>query len=156
MTEEGTLWLEYPSRGGASPDVRVTVEPETAKYFYRHSVWMHDGDGWPWVAASGVEGASAVTISGLKPGQFTIRLHFAEPNDDATSRKFAITFGEQSVVSSMDIREAADGAMRSIVREVRRVNVDTDLRINLMAIEGKTLLCGVELIRDHPVTPNSN
>ncbi|MBI2480864.1 MAG: PQQ-binding-like beta-propeller repeat protein, partial [Planctomycetia bacterium] len=98
MTEEGTLWLEYPSRGGASPDVRVSVEPESAEYFYRHSVWMHDGEGWPWVAASGVEGASAVTISGLKPGQYTVRLHFAEPNDDSTSRKFSVAIGGQSAI----------------------------------------------------------
>ncbi|HUG69234.1 MAG TPA: malectin domain-containing carbohydrate-binding protein, partial [Pirellulaceae bacterium] len=148
MTEGGTLWLEYPSRGGASPDVRVTVEPETAAYFYRHSVWMHDGEGWPWVAASGLEGASAVTIGGLKPGQFTVRLHFAEPYDDSTSRKFAITFGGQAAVSSMDVRDAAGGAMRSVVREFRGVDVDTELRVNLMAIQGKTLLCGAELIRE--------
>jgi outer membrane protein assembly factor BamB len=148
MTEDGTLWLEYPSRGGASPDVRVAVEPETASYFYRHSVWMHEGEGWPWVAASGVEGASAVTISGLKPGQFTVRLHFAEPDESLTTRKFSVTYAEQTAVASLDIRESAGGAMRSVVREFRGVNVDTDLRISLAAIEGKTLLCGVELIRD--------
>ncbi|MEX0819415.1 MAG: PQQ-binding-like beta-propeller repeat protein, partial [Pirellulaceae bacterium] len=72
MTEEGTLWLEHPSRGGASPDVRVTVEPEAVDNFYKHSVWMRGGDGWPWVAASGIEGASAITIGGLKPGVFTV------------------------------------------------------------------------------------
>lgn len=148
MTEDGTLWLEYPSRGGASPDVRVSVEPETASYFYRHSVWMHEGEGWPWVAASGVEGASAVTISGLKPGQFTVRLHFAEPDVSLTTRKFSVTYAEQAAIASLDIRESAGGAMRSVVRELRGVNVDTDLRISLAAIEGKTLLCGVELIRD--------
>jgi outer membrane protein assembly factor BamB len=148
MTEDGTLWLEYPSRGGASPDVRVSVEPETASYFYRHSVWMHEGEGWPWVAASGVEGASAVTISGLKPGQFTVRLHFAEPDESLTTRRFSVTYAEQAAVASLDIRESAGGAMRSVVRELRGVNVDTDLRISLAAIEGKTLLCGVELIRD--------
>jgi outer membrane protein assembly factor BamB len=148
MTEDGTLWLEYPSRGGASPDVRVAVEPETASYFYRHSVWMHEGEGWPWVAASGVEGASAVTISGLKPGQFTVRLHFAEPDESLTTRRFSVTYAEQTAIASLDIRESAGGAMRSVVRELRGVNVDTDLRISLAAIEGKTLLCGVELIRD--------
>lgn len=148
MTEDGTLWLEYPSRGGASPDVRVSVEPETASYFYRHSIWMHEGEGWPWVAASGVEGASAVTISGLKPGQFTVRLHFAEPEESLTTRKFSVTYAEPAAIASLDIRESAGGAMRSHVREFRGVNVDTDLRISLAAIEGKTLLCGVELIRD--------
>ena len=45
-------------------------------------------------------------------------------------------------------REAAGGAMRSLVREFREVSIATDLRVNLTAIEGQTLLCGIELIRD--------
>ncbi|MDA1052340.1 MAG: PQQ-binding-like beta-propeller repeat protein [Planctomycetota bacterium] len=148
MTEEGTLWLEYPSRGGASPDVRVSVEPDTAAYFYQHSVWMHDGEGWPWVAASGVEGASSVTISGLKPGQFTVRLHFAEPDDKTTNRKFAVAIAKQPAIASLDIRESAHGAMRSVVRDFRGVDAGPDLRVDLTAIEGNTLLSGIELIRD--------
>jgi len=150
MTEAGTLWLEYPSRGGASPDVRVSVEPETAQYFYQHSVWMRGGDGWPWIAASGVEGTSSVTIGGLKPGQFTVRMHFAEPNEKSTIRKFDVTIDGLSAIASLDIRESAHGAMRSLVREFRGVDAGADLRIDLTAREGKTLLCGIELIRETP------
>ncbi|MBC8352905.1 MAG: PQQ-binding-like beta-propeller repeat protein [Planctomycetes bacterium] len=148
MTAEGTLWLEYPSRGGTSPDVRISVEPESAQYFYQHSLWMHDGEGWPWVGASGVEGASAVTINGLRPGNFTIRLHFSEPNDKPSNRTFAVSFDEQPAITNLDVREAAGGAMRSVVREFRGVKVDTDLRIGLTSLEGKTLFSGIEMIRD--------
>jgi len=148
MTEEGTLWLEHPTRGGASPDVRVSVEPDSASYFYQHSVWMQGGQGWPWVAASGVEGASAVTISGLKPGHFTVRLHFAERNATSMLRKFDITINDQAAVASMNVYESAGGPMRSVVREVRAVEVGGEVRVALDSLTGETLLCGIELIRE--------
>ncbi|MCB9941575.1 MAG: PQQ-binding-like beta-propeller repeat protein [Planctomycetaceae bacterium] len=148
MTPEGTLWLEYPSRGGTSPAVQVTVEPETAEYFYQHSVWMRGGDGWPWVAASGVEGASAITIGGLKPGSYSIRLHFAERSDGLRRRKLNVTVGEQLVIPSLDISEAAGGSLRSLVKEIHGTTNGTDLRFELETIEGRTLLSGVELIRE--------
>ncbi|MEO8498512.1 MAG: hypothetical protein ABI614_25900, partial [Planctomycetota bacterium] len=150
MTPEGTLWLEHPSRGGASPDVRVSVQPDTATYFYQHSVWMRGGEGWPWVAASGVEGASAITISGLRPGRFTVRLHFAELDEKLLPREFSVTVGEQQAIANLDVGESAGGAMRSIVQELREVQAGTDLRIALTTIEGKTLLSGIELIREEP------
>jgi hypothetical protein len=100
------------------------------------------------VAASGVEGASAVTIGGLKPGRFTIRLHFAELNEKVPQRRFAVALGEQPAIASLDVRESAGGAMRSILRELRGVQAGTDLRVDLTAIEGQTLLSGIELIRE--------
>ncbi|MFA6561718.1 MAG: PQQ-binding-like beta-propeller repeat protein [Verrucomicrobiia bacterium] len=62
MTRDGTLWLDWPSVGGPSPDVRVRVTPETAEPFYRHALWMKGGEGWPWVFASGIKGARKIEI----------------------------------------------------------------------------------------------
>ncbi|HUT95689.1 MAG TPA: PQQ-binding-like beta-propeller repeat protein [Thermoguttaceae bacterium] len=61
-TEDGTLWLDYPSVGGPSPDVPVHVAPEEAPSYYRHSLWIQGGRGWPWVTASGVQGVSTIRI----------------------------------------------------------------------------------------------
>ncbi|MFH1269256.1 MAG: PA14 domain-containing protein, partial [Planctomycetota bacterium] len=61
-TREGTLWLDYPSVGGPSPNVPVRVDPEEPRWFYRHSLWMQGGEGWPWVTASGAEGVRSITI----------------------------------------------------------------------------------------------
>ena len=52
---EGTLWLDYPSRGGPSPKVSVTVSPNDVRWFCRHSSVMK-GAGLKWVGASGGEG----------------------------------------------------------------------------------------------------
>ena len=57
MSPEGTLWLDYPSRGGPSPQLSLEVAPQSVEYFYQHSLFVDgDSEAWPWVAASGVEG----------------------------------------------------------------------------------------------------
>jgi hypothetical protein len=65
MTADGTLWLDWPSVGGPSPDVRVQVTPATVEPFYRHSLWMKGGSGWPWVFASGIKGVQSVRLETL-------------------------------------------------------------------------------------------
>lgn len=62
MARDGTLWLDWPSVGGPSPDVVVRVEPETAVPFYRHALWMQGGESQPWVFASGIQGVRFVRI----------------------------------------------------------------------------------------------
>jgi len=62
IVEDGTLWLDYPSVGGPSPEVPVSVAPEKPEFYYRHSLWMKGGRAWPWVVASGVKGVRSVTI----------------------------------------------------------------------------------------------
>jgi len=62
MTRDGTLWLDWPSVGGPSPDVPVQVAPADARPFYRHALRMKGGEGWPWVAASGIQGVRSVRI----------------------------------------------------------------------------------------------
>jgi hypothetical protein len=62
MSPDGTLWLDWPNVGGPSPDVRVQVNPGTVQTFYRHSLWMKGGQGWPWVYGSGIKGVRSVRI----------------------------------------------------------------------------------------------
>ncbi|MEA2062135.1 MAG: PQQ-binding-like beta-propeller repeat protein, partial [Gemmatimonadota bacterium] len=61
MAGNGTLWLDYPSRGGSSPDVPVIVEAENPQWFCRHSSRVEAGE-LRWVAASGVRGISSLTV----------------------------------------------------------------------------------------------
>jgi hypothetical protein len=59
---DGTLWLDCPSVGGPSPNVPVQIASEGARPYYRHSLGMQGGESWPWVFASGVEGARQLRI----------------------------------------------------------------------------------------------
>jgi len=62
VAEDGTLWLDFPSVGGPSPEVPIEVTPPEARWYYRHSLWSEGGSGWPWVTASGVEGVRSIRI----------------------------------------------------------------------------------------------
>ncbi|MBP86695.1 MAG: hypothetical protein CMJ64_08265 [Planctomycetaceae bacterium] len=149
MTEEGTLWLDYPARGGPSPDLKVQVQPDSATYFYRHSAWMRGGDGWPWVAASGVQGAKKIVVSGLTPGQFTVRLSFVEPEaNEIGKRVFDVKLNGQAVGSQFDVAAVAKGNMKSVVHETRSIGSEGELIVELIPRAGKTLLSGIEIISD--------
>jgi hypothetical protein len=147
MTRAGTLWLDYPSVGGPSPAVSITVEPATTKYFYQHSLWIEGGQGWPWVVASGATGLSAITVDGLKPDEFLVRLYFAEPELVAVGRRaFDVSLQGQRVLEAFDLAAAAGGSLRGVVREFREVASDGRLRIEFQPKAGQPLLCGLELI----------
>jgi len=62
VAEDGTLWLDFPSVGGPSPEVPVHMTPESPDCFYRHSMWMDDDAKLPWVIASGVKGIRTIRI----------------------------------------------------------------------------------------------
>ena len=147
MTHDGTLWLDYPSRGGPSPEVKVDVRPDTAAYFYRHSLWMKGGSGWPWVAASGVEGATSVKISGLRQGDFTVRLFFADPEcENPGERVFDIVVNGQTLAERYDIVGTAGARMKSTTIECESVPVDDSLEVQLRPRAGQPILSGVEVL----------
>ncbi len=58
--DDGTLWMEYPSVGGPSPDIAVRVDGQPR--WFRHHSSRIDGEGETWVAASGVEGVERVVV----------------------------------------------------------------------------------------------
>ena len=150
VDERGTMWLDYPSIGGSSPDVDVKVTGDNPRYFRNHSNQIH-GKGLKWVAASGVEGASEVVIT--LPGKvkesrnFTVRLHFAEPAaQSAGHRLMNVALQGTGVLTDFDVAKEAGGTNRTLVKEFKNVAVRGDLKISLRAKTGQTVLCGVELI----------
>ncbi len=66
--ENGTLWLEFPSIGGPSPDVPVRVECKDPQWL-RHDSSLVEGQ-YNWITASGVTGIREVRIRMfLQPGR---------------------------------------------------------------------------------------
>ncbi|MHB8898866.1 MAG: outer membrane protein assembly factor BamB family protein [Thermoguttaceae bacterium] len=147
MTDAGTLWLDYPSRGGPSPQLDLQVEPATARYFYHHSLWIEGGEGWPWVVASGVEGATRIRLGGLCEGPFTVRLFFADPQfEKPGERLFHVAVNGRQAAGSFDVAKAAAGRMRGTVLQLDDVPLDAALEITLAPSKGSTILSGIELI----------
>lgn len=140
-TRDGTLWLDFPSVGGPSPEIELTTEPAQLETFYQHSLWMQPGEGWPWVAASGVKGLRRAKLSGLKNGRYTVRLTFSAP--DAGRHVFDIALQGQTVQA-----KAQPAERRAQTVTARAVQVtDGSLQLELKAHEGDTLLGGLEIVR---------
>jgi outer membrane protein assembly factor BamB len=147
MTRDGTLWLDYPSVGGPSPDVNIEATTST-HYHYRHSVWMQSAEAWPWVSASMAEGLERFVIKDLKPGEYLVRLYFAEPEALGPKHRLQdIKLQGRIVVHDFDVADEADGVMRGTVKEFSSIEVKNDLTLELSAANGKTIISGIELIR---------
>lgn len=151
--DDGTLWLDYPSVGGESPNVDVTVEPAEPRYYRHHSLRI-SGEGPAWVAGSGAEGLRRMAITldkgGKNPAPYTVRLYFAEPaGAEKGARLFDVSLQGRVVLSALDVAGEAGGAMRTLVKEFTGIAVADVLDITLEP-KGRmeTLLCGVEMIRE--------
>jgi outer membrane protein assembly factor BamB len=134
--DDGTLWLDYPSVGGASPALDVSIQPSQPDWFRRHSSQIQ-GDGLAWVAASGAKGLTSLKLklgtSQQQPRTYRVRLHFAEPDDvQSGERVFDVQLQGITVLSALDVAREADGRLRLLVKEFRGVEVGDDLTIQLV------------------------
>ena len=152
---DGTLWLDYPSVGGASPDVPVSVEPARPSWFYHHSSWMH-GQVPGWIVGSGAEGIEKLCIrlrgaeeTAAPPGKFAVRLYFTEPEKQQPGeRVFSVWLQDREVLPNLDIFAETGAANVGLVKEFRGVAAPDSLSVRLMPRSGKTVLCGVEVIAE--------
>lgn len=149
ITRDKTLWLDFPSVGGPSPNVNVKTTAVGLNSRYRHSLWMNDDVNSPWVSASSVEGLQQLTLHDLKPGRYTVNLFFAEPDDGSPGdRVQSISVQGRVVLADLDVLEESGGAMRSVVRSVEDVVVEDVFTLSLSASQGMTLISGIELVRN--------
>jgi hypothetical protein len=150
MSEAGTLWLDYPLVGGPSPSIAVATEPAKPEYYYRHSVWIEGGKGWPWVAASGARGLRRLTLAGLKPDlKGVVRLAFADPDHaEAGKRVFDVRLQGEAVLTRFDPAREAGGRMRSLVKDFAVTVRDGTLTVELAPETGETILSGVEFVAE--------
>jgi outer membrane protein assembly factor BamB len=151
VDKDGTLWLEYPKKGGSSPAVAVTATGPNRKMFLRHSSQVK-GD-HPWVTASGIEGTEKVTVNlGKKPAKatkYTVRLYFLEPNETtAGKRVFNVALQGKPVLENLDVYKQSGGSNRGLVREFKGVEIDGTLSVTLKATVGLPVISGVEVVAE--------
>jgi hypothetical protein len=147
MTNAGTLFLDYPSVGGPSPEITLQTQPKAPDYFYHHALFAEGGKGWPWVCASGAEGLTSIRLAGLKPGTFNVRLYFIEPKHTVPdARVFDVALQGEPVLRNFDIFADTGGRMRCTVREFADVEIVDTCELTLTARTGATLLSGIEFV----------
>jgi outer membrane protein assembly factor BamB len=142
----GTLWLDFPSAGGPSPALDVSIEPAEVEYFYLHSLWSKGGKGWPWVAASGVRGVSKVSVGHLRKSNYIVRLTFCIVEPAHQESVFDISIQGNKVSEALNVFAETGGVMRSLVKEFKGITSSGSMVVELKAVQGRTLLSGIELI----------
>jgi hypothetical protein len=169
LADNGTLWLDHPSVGGASPDIPVRVSGGKVERWFRDHSLAVDGtatvtasaeaneDRIPWVTASGLEGAVSLRFT-LEAGPsppvkpYTVRLFFAEPEAvEPGERVFDVFLQRQRVLNAFDIVQHAGGPRRAVVREFPSIEVADELHVELRAVKEKgrmPVLCGIEIVRE--------
>ena len=155
VDERGILWVDYPSVGGGSLEVPITIEPAKPHWFRKHSYFMRDG-GVKWIAASGARGLRRISVKlrheHRKPGTYTIRLHFAEPENKAPGeRVFNVAIQDMPVLTDFDVVAEAGGPNRGIVMEFKDIEVLRELVVALTpsasAPDCAPTLCGIEAVQ---------
>ena len=160
LSDSGTLWLDWPSRGGPSPDLPIEVEPRDPVCFRQHSSMVRAGrgeSGLSWVAASGIRDVASVTLTLCRtqapPRTYTVGLHFVEPDDvQPGQRVFAIRLQGRQVAAAVDIAREA-GSWTAVVKRFRGILVADRLNVSLEAQAGsrhRPVLCGIEAVLEEP------
>ncbi|RJP27830.1 MAG: hypothetical protein C4527_12335 [Candidatus Omnitrophota bacterium] len=161
--ENGTLWMEYPSKGSPSPEIPILTEPAAPHWFHHHSS-RFDGAGLKWVAASGAKGLRKITLqlaTDPQPAQtYAVGLLFAEPDPlQPGDRVFDVSIQGRKVLRDFDIRREAGATHRGIVKEFHRISISRDLEIALDPRDKRSpyapILCGIEIISETVLTRNA-
>jgi len=152
MSGSGTLWLDYPSVGGPSPALPVSIGPESCSPYYRHALRMQAGTSTPWVSASGIRGVEHVKIglfpAGVKDGPlpYTVRLYFSEPDDVAQGKRvFSVSLQGRPVLQDFDISGEAGGPHRTVAREFSNIEIAEELVVTFTSRQGQAVVSGIEL-----------
>jgi hypothetical protein len=149
--DDGTLWIEFPSTGGTSPSVPITVKP-TPEIFRRHSSAVSGP--YNWVASCGMKGASEISINlgNMKaPQAYTVKLYFAEPDKLSVGKRIMdIDVAGKRLLSDFDVAKEAGGPGRTLIKEFPAVQLKGNFVIRLAPTTEsevrQTILSGVELI----------
>ncbi|MCH8043128.1 MAG: PQQ-binding-like beta-propeller repeat protein [Planctomycetes bacterium] len=131
---DGTLWLDFPVVGGASPPLSIKVEGQ-GHDFYRRDTKAVSGEGPAWIAASGTRNLTSITLE-LFPKvtsgpQITIAI--TEGKDDAEETK-----GGKMNLTSSDLELVEDIGKQQIGLRFRNIQLPRGAKIEKAAIQFTT------------------
>ncbi|MBT6764466.1 MAG: PQQ-binding-like beta-propeller repeat protein [Prolixibacteraceae bacterium] len=175
VAENSTLWLDYPSVGGKSPDVPVDIKFVTSDttLIGQHKTLSNDAnenkigyirtnsfnietENHSYVAASAINGVQEieVTISNEeKPNMsYTVKLYFAEiENTKAESREFNVDIQGETVLEEFNITKEAGGQNKLITKTFEGIKIADKLNIKLNSSNNETLplLSGLEILMEN-------
>ena len=150
LSEDKTLWLEYPIVGGPSPKIPITISPRRHyKIFHQHSSKISNGE-LKWVAASGIKGVEKIKITLPQLKKCDIRMVFSEPDfSKKGERVFSVSINEKNVLENFDILSVTKQRNKSLIKTFKDITPDNGkITISFKPSKGKAIISGIELINN--------
>jgi outer membrane protein assembly factor BamB len=157
VAPDGTLWLDFPSVGGKSPDLPIQFDPARTHGVRRHALTLQP-NGYEWVAASGFAGPLRLRLTlAREPSDtvfYTVKLHFAElEGKKPGERIFNVRLQDREVLRAFDIAQAAGGADKPVIKTFPQVPAKGALAVECLPVSpgagNPPLLCGIEVILEN-------
>lgn len=172
MADNNTLWLDYPSVGGNSPDIPIEVSfitndtllikqhktlgnsaAERKIGYIRTNSFNIETEDHSYVAASALNGVQEITVTlseeTMNNSIYTVKLYFAEiEKANAASRIFDVEVQGDKVLTNFNISKEVNGINKLNVKTIEGVLIQDKLSIKLSAANNEILplLSGIELI----------
>ncbi len=158
--EQRRLWVPYPARGDSGVIgvwlPRYQHKPEQF-YYVPAELLPIRGTGQPWLYTSGCQAEADLKFRLIEQGgaaaSYTVRLHFAEPEDlGPAERVFDVLLQGEPVLRGFDIVQTAGAPRHAVVKEFPGIRVTGELSVGLRsaaATPGRgPILCAIEAVRE--------
>jgi hypothetical protein len=159
---DGAMWVEFPPIVAGSLPLGLEITGDDLAYYRRHASVA--GGELPWVACSGANGVARVKLtlptasdedsanSQDKESSYTLRLHFAEPEEAVPGRRlFDVLVQERLVLPDVDVLADAGAAWVGTSRTISGIvpsdgHVTIDFRPHQSGM--RPILAGLEVIAE--------
>ncbi|MCB1208676.1 MAG: PQQ-binding-like beta-propeller repeat protein [Verrucomicrobiales bacterium] len=153
-----SLDLPWVGASGVSGAVEINIEPTLRKGELKKPPSASEED-----EAKGKKSKSKKPAPEVKPpppilhvnhppAPYTVRLHFAEPDDLAKGQRiFNVMMQGKTVLQNFDIAQAAEATATTIMKEFRHITIGGEFKLTLTPSKTSSappVLCGVELIAE--------
>lgn len=157
-SQVASLDLPWVGASGLTGTVEITIQPTLRKGELKKPPSASDDD-----EAKGKKTKSKKSAPEVKapppptridhpPAPYTVRLHFAEPDDLAKGqRTFNVAMQGKTVLQDFDVTQTTGPASATVMREFRHITIGGELKLTLTPTKTSTappVLCGVELIAE--------
>jgi hypothetical protein len=156
----GKVWLAYPRPVPGKEtglDLRLQLKEEFIKggEFTSRTTPSpkRPGNDHAWLYSSWADGLTKCKLpllgKGDVPARYTLRLHFADVNEQAKpgQRIFDVKVQDKVVLKDFDIVKEAGGPATPLVREITDIAVTDNLTIELLPSRGTPILSAIDVTR---------
>ena len=153
ISENNTLWIEFPTAGGASPDIPVKIDTAGYSLIRKESISVIS-ENTPWVSSSAISGLRSIEITLSNSNEapettYTVNLYFSElEKKQPGERLFNIRLQDETLIENLDIAREAGKCDKEIVKSFTGIIAGKTLKIDLVPVNGNTILSGIELIHE--------